>query len=77
MNESVEKTAGTCGVDMLTIGPYLQPRPGKLTVRCQVAPQQFNALVVRAKAMGFAHAACGPRVWSSHCADQQALTAAV
>ena len=64
-------------MDMLTIGPYLQPRPGKLTVRRHAAPQQFDVLAVRAKAMGFAHAACGPRVRSSHHADPQVHAAGV
>jgi len=64
-------------VDMLTVGQYLQPRPGNLAVQRYVSPQQFDALAVQARAMGFAHAACGPLVRSSYHADQQAHAAGV
>ena len=63
------------GVDMLTIGQYLQPRPGNLPVHRYAAPAQFDALRAQALAMGFANAACGPLVRSSYQADRQALAA--
>jgi lipoic acid synthetase len=63
------------GVDMLTIGQYLQPRPGNLPVHRYAAPAQFDALRLQALAMGFASAACGPLVRSSYQADRQALAA--
>jgi lipoic acid synthetase len=65
------------GVDMLTVGQYLQPRPGNLSVQRYVAPQQFEAIAAQALAMGFAHAACGPLVRSSYHADRQAVAAGV
>jgi lipoic acid synthetase len=65
------------GVDMLTVGQYLQPRPGNLAVQRYVTPEQFEAIAVRARAMGFAHAACGPLVRSSYHADSQAHAAGV
>ncbi|MDR7149832.1 lipoic acid synthetase [Hydrogenophaga palleronii] len=65
------------GVDMLTVGQYLQPRPGNLPVQRYVTPQQFDALTQQARAMGFLHAACGPLVRSSYHADQQAHAAGV
>lgn len=65
------------GVDMLTVGQYLQPRPGNLAVQRYVTPQQFDALAHQARAMGFAHVACGPLVRSSYHADQQARAAGV
>ncbi|MEO8120995.1 MAG: lipoyl synthase [Rhodoferax sp.] len=64
-------------VDMLTVGQYLQPRPGNLPVRRYVAPQAFNALAGQARQMGFTTAACGPLVRSSYHADQQAQAAGV
>ena len=64
-------------IDMLTIGQYLQPRPGNLAVQRYVEPHEFDALAARARAMGFAHAACGPLVRSSYHADQQAHAAGV
>jgi lipoyl synthase len=63
------------GVEMLTVGQYLQPRPGNLPVRRYVAPAAFEALALRARQMGFTHAACGPLVRSSYHADRQALAA--
>jgi lipoic acid synthetase len=65
------------GVDMLTVGQYLQPRPGNLPVQRYVPPEQFDALATQARAMGFAHAACGPLVRSSYHADQQAHSAGI
>ncbi len=65
------------GVDMLTVGQYLQPRPGNLAVQRYAAPSQFDALALQARAMGFAHAACGPLVRSSYHADQQAQAAGI
>ncbi|MNR51375.1 Lipoyl synthase [compost metagenome] len=65
------------GVSMLTVGQYLQPRPGNLPVERYVAPAQFEALAQQAHAMGFAHAACGPLVRSSYHADRQAHAAGV
>ncbi|HSV45556.1 MAG TPA: lipoyl synthase [Ramlibacter sp.] len=65
------------GVDMLTVGQYLQPRPGNLPVRRYVAPPAFEALAQQARHMGFTHAACGPLVRSSYHADQQAQAAGI
>jgi len=62
-------------VDMLTIGQYLQPRPGNLRVHRYVAPEAFAALAQEARNLGFKHAACGPLVRSSYHADQQAQAA--
>ncbi len=60
------------GVDMLTVGQYLQPTPGHLPVLRYVEPARFKDYEREALAMGFAHAACGPLVRSSYHADQQA-----
>jgi lipoic acid synthetase len=64
-------------VDMLTVGQYLQPRLGNLPVRRYVTPQGFTRLEQLARAMGFAHVACGPLVRSSYHADQQARAAGI
>jgi lipoic acid synthetase len=60
------------GVDMLTVGQYLQPTTGHLPVMRYVEPARFKEYEREALAMGFAHAACGPLVRSSYHADQQA-----
>jgi lipoic acid synthetase len=62
-------------VDMLTLGQYLQPRPGNLPVRRYVAPEGFDEFARQARALGFTHAACGPLVRSSYHADRQAHAA--
>jgi len=65
------------GVDMLTIGQYLQPSAHHLPVLRYVEPAVFDRYAAEAEKMGFAHAACGPLVRSSYHADQQAHDAGV
>jgi lipoic acid synthetase len=60
------------GVEMLTLGQYLQPTRGHLPVLRYVEPARFNEFEQEALSMGFRHAACGPLVRSSYHADQQA-----
>ncbi|MEW6313803.1 MAG: lipoyl synthase [Pseudomonadota bacterium] len=67
----------THGVDMLTIGQYLQPSRHHLAVTRFVEPATFAHFEQRARALGFRHAACGPLVRSSYHADQQAHAAGV
>jgi lipoic acid synthetase len=62
-------------VDMLTIGQYLQPGAHHLPVTRYVEPAVFEEYSVKARALGFVHAACGPLVRSSYHADQQAHAA--
>ena len=65
------------GVDMLTLGQYLQPGAHHLPVARYAEPAVFREFGRQAAAMGFAHAACGPLVRSSYHADQQAHAAGV
>jgi len=65
------------GVNMLTIGQYLQPSAHHLPVLRYVHPDEFRMFEQEAIKMGFAHAACGPMVRSSYHADQQAHGAGV
>lgn len=60
------------GVEMLTIGQYLQPSIGHLPVLRYVTPEGFKTFERAAIKMGFTNAACGPMVRSSYHADQQA-----
>ncbi len=64
-------------VDMLTLGQYLQPSQHHHPVMRFVPPDGFKEFERQARAMGFAHAACGPMVRSSYHADQQAHEAGV
>jgi len=65
------------GVDMLTIGQYLQPSPHHLPVGRYVDPAVFARFEAEAAKMGFRHAAVGPMVRSSYHADRQAHDAGV
>jgi lipoic acid synthetase len=65
------------GVDMLTLGQYLQPSPHHLRVERYLPPEGFKRFEEQALAMGFKHAAVGAMVRSSYHADQQAHEAGV
>ena len=65
------------GVDMLTIGQYLQPSAHHLPVERYVHPETFAMFEREAAAMGFRHAAVGAMVRSSYHADRQAHGAGV
>lgn len=65
------------GVELLTVGQYLQPSIGHLPVMRYVSPDSFKELERVAAEMGFRNAACGPMVRSSYHADQQAYEAGV
>jgi lipoic acid synthetase len=60
------------GVEMLTIGQYLQPSKHHLPVTRYVHPDEFRIFEAEAAKMGFVNAACGPMVRSSYHADRQA-----
>jgi lipoic acid synthetase len=60
------------GVEMLTVGQYLQPSGHHLAVERFVTPEQFEVFEREALAMGFKNAACAPLVRSSYHADRQA-----
>jgi lipoyl synthase len=65
------------GVDMLTIGQYLQPSAHHLPVLRYVHPDGFAVFKRAAREMGFLHAAIGPMVRSSYHADRQADAAGI
>jgi|TARA_B110000196_G_C21117484_1_gene651348 lipoic acid synthetase len=63
------------GVDMVTMGQYLQPSKDHLPVVDFVHPTEFDALGAYAKELGFKAVASGPLVRSSYQADLQASRA--
>ncbi len=65
------------GVDMLTIGQYLQPSAHHLPVARYVHPETFAMFESEAQELRFTHAAVGPMVRSSYHADRQAHAAGV
>jgi lipoic acid synthetase len=60
------------GIDMLTIGQYLQPSGGHLPVARYVHPDTLAMFEREAQALGFRHAVVGALVRSSYHADRQA-----
>jgi lipoic acid synthetase len=59
------------GVDILTLGQYLQPTPKHLPVDRWVHPDEFAAWKIRGEAKGLRHVESGPLVRSSYHAEQQ------
>ena len=60
------------GVEILTVGQYLQPTPAHLPIARYWHPDEFAELKTAALAMGFAHVEAGPLVRSSYHAEEQA-----
>ncbi|MCS6966308.1 MAG: lipoyl synthase [Candidatus Kapabacteria bacterium] len=58
------------GVDILTLGQYLQPTPNHLPVERYVTPQEFNELRYIGLELGFEHVEAGPLVRSSYHAER-------
>jgi lipoic acid synthetase len=63
------------GVQILTLGQYLQPSLHHLPVERYVSPGEFEKLRIAGEKLGFTHVASGPMVRSSYHADQQAHAA--
>jgi len=72
LGETTEELLQTCrdlrsvGVDVLTLGQYLQPSQYHLRVERFMPPSEFDALKAEAEAMGFLYVAAGPLVRSSY-----------
>lgn len=60
-----------CGVDILTLGQYLQPSKQHLPVERFYTPNEFESLRQIGLEMGFKWVESGPLVRSSYRADQQ------
>jgi lipoic acid synthetase len=65
------------GVDLLTIGQYLQPDKKHLPVVRYFEPQEYEALKATGHSLGFRHIEAGPLVRSSYHAGEQSRTATV
>ena len=65
------------GVEILTIGQYLQPTPKHLPVDRFVHPDEFAAYRAHAMSLGFAHCESGPLVRSSYHAHEHVKPAAL
>ncbi len=58
------------GCDILTLGQYLRPGKGHLSVEKYCHPEEFDMLKEDAITMGFRHVVSGPLVRSSYHADK-------
>jgi lipoic acid synthetase len=58
------------GVDVVTLGQYLQPTREHLPVRRWVSPDAFDALAARGRELGLLHVEAGPLVRSSYHAER-------
>ena len=58
------------GVDMITVGQYLQPTSQSAPVDRYLPPDEFEDIRTEALDMGFRSAVCGPLVRSSYHAEQ-------
>jgi lipoic acid synthetase len=66
----------SAGVDILTVGQYLQPTKQHLPLVRFYHPDEFADIKRAALALGFKHAECGPLVRSSYHAHEQEAAAA-
>ncbi len=64
------------GVDVVTIGQYLQPSPQHAKIDRWVHPDEFRFLQEQGEALGFGSVFSGPLVRSSYRADEQRHAAA-
>ena len=64
------------GVDILTIGQYLQPTRKHIKVEKYYSPLEFGKLRKIAMEKGFKHCQAGPMARSSYHADEQVNAAA-
>jgi len=64
------------GVDVVTIGQYLQPSPQHAKIDRWVHPDEFRFLREQGEALGFGSVFSGPLVRSSYRADEQRHAAA-
>jgi lipoic acid synthetase len=78
LGETLEEVLEVCadlravGVDMLTIGQYLQPTPQNLPVDRYVPPEEFDEIGDQCRKLGFSFVASGPFVRSSYHAGEMA-----
>eukprot|EP00270_Netrium_digitus_P002525 TRINITY_DN12856_c0_g1_i1.p1 TRINITY_DN12856_c0_g1~~TRINITY_DN12856_c0_g1_i1.p1 ORF type:complete len:393 (+),score=63.35 TRINITY_DN12856_c0_g1_i1:140-1318(+) len=76
LGESDEEVKATmadlrvAGVDVLTLGQYLQPTPLHLSVKKYVSPESFERWRLLAMSYGFQYVASGPLVRSSYRAGE-------
>ena len=69
VEEAMDDLRG-CGVELLTLGQYLQPGPGNIPVSEYLPPGAWEELRKKGEAMGFRAVMAGPMVRSSYLAGE-------
>jgi len=69
--KAVMRDLADLGLDILTLGQYLQPSKKHLPIDRYYLPEEFDDLQAYGKALGFKWVEAGPLVRSSYRADQQ------
>jgi lipoic acid synthetase len=75
-DEEVKETLGAlrqAGVDIITLGQYLQPSPAHLPVESYISPERFEDWKRFGIELGFKVFESGPMVRSSYHAEEQSL----
>lgn len=78
LGETLDEVLDVCadlrrvGVEMITIGQYLQPTPDHLPVERYLPPEEFDAIGDLVRNLGFKLVASGPFVRSSYHAGEMA-----
>jgi lipoic acid synthetase len=67
----VMRDLASVGVDILTVGQYLQPSKQHLPVERFYLPEEFDRIITIGKELGFKWVESGPLVRSSYRADEQ------
>lgn len=70
--DALMSDAAQYGVDILTVGQYLQPTPKHHRVERFYAPKEFDEITRRGRAIGLDWVEAGPLVRSSYHAQEQA-----
>jgi lipoic acid synthetase len=70
--EAVIRDLVSAGVNILTLGQYLQPTKKHTPVKKFYHPDEFRAWKAKGEAMGIGHVESGPLVRSSYHAEEQA-----
>jgi lipoic acid synthetase len=71
--DSVIDDLVSIGVEILTLGQYLQPTASHLPVERYVHPDEFQSWKIRGEAKGLRHVESGPLVRSSYHAEKQVM----
>jgi lipoyl synthase len=68
---AVMRDLADCGVDILTVGQYLQPSKKHLPIERYYLPEEFDLIQAEGLKLGFKWVESGPLVRSSYRAEQQ------